>query len=132
MARGGAAWRGWFPLRGELTSGRPDNKEGLYLGEELPRGRPARARRLAAARRQSLARGAPGLQPAVAALLRRPRRAAAEALMAGRVARRSASTTEYFAAPYLQRPTRLFRIFQLSADAAARPGASASTPTTAC
>jgi isopenicillin N synthase-like dioxygenase len=35
MAHGGAAWRGWFPLRGELTSGRPDNKEGLYLGEEL-------------------------------------------------------------------------------------------------
>src|SRR5271168_3222425 len=35
MARGGAAWRGWFPLGGELTSGRPDNKEGLYLGEPL-------------------------------------------------------------------------------------------------
>lgn len=32
MARGGRAWRGWFPLGGELTSGRPDWKEGLYLG----------------------------------------------------------------------------------------------------
>jgi len=35
MAHGGRAWRGWFPLGGELTSGAPDQKEGLYLGEEL-------------------------------------------------------------------------------------------------
>ena len=35
MALGGRAWRGWFPLGGELTSGRPDWKEGLYLGSEL-------------------------------------------------------------------------------------------------
>ena len=32
MARGGRAWRGWFPVGGELTSGRPDLKEGLYFG----------------------------------------------------------------------------------------------------
>jgi isopenicillin N synthase-like dioxygenase len=35
MNAGGAAWRGYFPLGGELTSGRPDWKEGLYLGSEL-------------------------------------------------------------------------------------------------
>ena len=35
MALGGRAWRGYFPLGGELTSGRPDWKEGLYLGAEL-------------------------------------------------------------------------------------------------
>jgi len=35
MSRGGRTWRGWFPLGGELTSGRPDGKEGLYLGEDL-------------------------------------------------------------------------------------------------
>jgi isopenicillin N synthase-like dioxygenase len=35
MRRGGRAWRGWFPLRGELTSGTPDDKEGLYFGAEL-------------------------------------------------------------------------------------------------
>ncbi|MEP7140232.1 MAG: 2-oxoglutarate and iron-dependent oxygenase domain-containing protein, partial [Caldimonas sp.] len=35
MPLGGPAWRGWFPLGGELTSGRPDWKEGLYLGTEL-------------------------------------------------------------------------------------------------
>ena len=36
MAHGGVAWRGWFPLGGELTSGMPDQKEGLYFGRELP------------------------------------------------------------------------------------------------
>src|SRR5207342_2915853 len=35
MSRGGRAWRGFFPVGGELTSGRPDLKEGLYLGSEL-------------------------------------------------------------------------------------------------
>lgn len=27
-------WRGYFPVKGELTSGRPDLKEGLYFGVE--------------------------------------------------------------------------------------------------
>lgn len=36
MARAGRAWRGWFPEGGELTAGRPDAKEGLYFGAELP------------------------------------------------------------------------------------------------
>ena len=44
MRHGGRAWRGWFPLGGELTSGRPDGKEGCYFGAELgpddPRVRP--------------------------------------------------------------------------------------------
>src|SRR5215212_1574759 len=35
MVHAGRAWRGWFPLGGELTSGVPDRKEGYYFGEEL-------------------------------------------------------------------------------------------------
>lgn len=35
MERAGRAWRGYFPVGGELTSGRPDLKEGLYFGAEL-------------------------------------------------------------------------------------------------
>src|SRR5690349_22240342 len=36
MARGGRAWRGFFPVGAELTSGRPDRKEGIYFGTERP------------------------------------------------------------------------------------------------
>jgi isopenicillin N synthase-like dioxygenase len=36
MSKAGRAWRGWFPLGGELTSGKPDRKEGVYFGRELP------------------------------------------------------------------------------------------------
>jgi len=35
MSRSGRAWRGYFPVGAELTSGRPDVKEGLYFGAEL-------------------------------------------------------------------------------------------------
>ncbi|NET34009.1 MAG: isopenicillin N synthase family oxygenase [Cyanothece sp. SIO1E1] len=35
MALAGKAWRGFFPVGGELTSGKPDIKEGLYFGIEL-------------------------------------------------------------------------------------------------
>lgn len=35
MKKGGRAWRGYFPLGGELTSGVPDLKEGVYFGNEL-------------------------------------------------------------------------------------------------
>ena len=35
MELGGKAWRGYFPVKGELTSGKPDLKEGLYFGTEL-------------------------------------------------------------------------------------------------
>lgn len=40
MARAGAAWRGWFPVGGELTSGVPDRKEGIYFGAEHPADHP--------------------------------------------------------------------------------------------
>jgi isopenicillin N synthase-like dioxygenase len=35
MSKGGRAWRGYFNLGEELTSGRPDGKEGIYFGTEL-------------------------------------------------------------------------------------------------
>jgi isopenicillin N synthase-like dioxygenase len=35
MELGGRAWRGFFPVGDELTSGKPDLKEGIYFGEEL-------------------------------------------------------------------------------------------------
>jgi len=35
MGLAGKAWRGYFPVGGKLTSGKPDLKEGLYFGAEL-------------------------------------------------------------------------------------------------
>lgn len=40
MKKSGRAWRGYFPVGGELTSGRPDLKEGLYFGAELEEDHP--------------------------------------------------------------------------------------------
>ena len=40
MALGGRAWRGYFRVGDELTSGKPDQKEGLYFGAEMPADHP--------------------------------------------------------------------------------------------
>lgn len=40
MSKGGKAWRGYFPVNGELTSGKPDLKEGIYFGQELSANHP--------------------------------------------------------------------------------------------
>jgi isopenicillin N synthase-like dioxygenase len=40
MSLAGRAWRGYFPIGGELTSGKPDQKEGIYFGAELPEDHP--------------------------------------------------------------------------------------------
>ena len=40
MSKGGKAWRGYFSLGDELTSGKPDLKEGLYFGSELDNDHP--------------------------------------------------------------------------------------------
>ncbi len=41
MTNSGRAWRGWFPLEGELTSGVADLKEGFYVGRDLPADHPS-------------------------------------------------------------------------------------------
>jgi len=40
MELGGHAWRGYFQVGDELTSGKPDQKEGIYFGSELSEGHP--------------------------------------------------------------------------------------------
>jgi len=40
MELGGRAWRGYFPVGDELTSGKPDQKEGIYFGTELSNDHP--------------------------------------------------------------------------------------------
>jgi isopenicillin N synthase-like dioxygenase len=117
MAHGGTAWRGWFPLGGELTSGRPDRKEGLYLGEELgpddarvAAGRPLHGANLWPA-------GLPELRTAVEDYLAAAT-AAAEALMRG-MALALGLPADHFAAGITRRPTLLFRIFHYPPGGAA-------------
>lgn len=40
MEKGGRAWRGYFPVGDELTSGKADQKEGIYFGSELGENHP--------------------------------------------------------------------------------------------
>src|SRR5262245_2893363 len=104
MTRGGRAWRGWFPVGGELTSGRPDLKEGLYFGTELPGGHP-------------LPLHGPNLFPSEVPSLRTVVLAYMDALVvvAQTVLRGIALSLDldptYFASSYTANPTVLFRVF---------------------
>jgi isopenicillin N synthase-like dioxygenase len=115
MAKGGRAWRGYFPLRGELTSGKPDVKEGIYFGEELGSddarvidGRPLHGANLFPAE-------VPELRPAVLDFIAGAARAG-HALMEG-VAESLGLEPSYFAAHYTANPTLLFRVFHYPASA---------------
>jgi isopenicillin N synthase-like dioxygenase len=109
MSRGGRAWRGFFPVGGELTSGRPDLKEGIYFGSELDAddvrvraGLPMHGANL-------FPRRVPELREAVLSYLGAAT-AAAHALMEG-VALSLGLDAGYFRSRYTADPTILFRIF---------------------
>jgi len=108
MSLGGRAWRGYFPVGGELTSGVPDWKEGIYFGTELGPDDPA-VRRGAPLHGPNLFPAIPGLREAVLAYM-----AACEqlghALMAA-LAAALGHDPAAFRARYLARPISLFRIF---------------------
>jgi isopenicillin N synthase-like dioxygenase len=116
MARGGRAWRGWFPLGGELTSGRPDIKEGLYLGAELPVEHPRVKAGWALHGPNLWPAHVPELRDAVLSYIAAATRAA-HALMEG-VALSLGLDDDYFARHYTAEPTVLFRIFRYPAAAA--------------
>ena len=108
MALGGRAWRGYFPAGGELTSGRPDWKEGLYLGSELPDDHPlVRARTPLHGR--NLFPSVPGFREAVLGYLQALTRLG-HALMEG-IARSLDLEASYFADRYTADPLILFRLF---------------------
>lgn len=117
MAKGGLAWRGWFPVGGELTSGKPDLKEGLYLGTELPADDPRVEAGLPFHGANLWPRDVPELREAVLRYMALTVRAA-EALMEG-VALSLGLADDYFARHYTAAPTILFRIFRYPAASAA-------------
>jgi isopenicillin N synthase-like dioxygenase len=110
MGHAGPAWRGWFPLGGELTSGLADQKEGLYFGDELAADDP----RVQAGWLMHGANLWPdrpaGLRAAVEAYVAQTT-AAAAALTEG-VSLALGLPADHFAKTYLRRPTVLFRIFR--------------------
>src|SRR3984957_15323655 len=109
MERGGRAWRGYFPVGGELTSGQPDLKEGLYFGAELPGDDPRVLAGLPLHGRNLFPRQVPRLRPLVLAYLD-ALTSLGQAVLAG-VAQSLGLDAGYFATGYTADPTILFRIF---------------------
>jgi isopenicillin N synthase-like dioxygenase len=109
MAQGGRAWRGFFPLGGELTSGRPDGKEGLYFGSELPADHPRVQTGWPLHGANLWPAEVPELRPAVEAYMAATTRAAHH-LLEG-VALSLGLADDYFETHYTADPTLLFRIF---------------------
>ncbi len=115
MAKGGRAWRGYFPVGGELTSGKPDLKQGIYFGEELGGGDPRVAAGWPLHGANLFPSDVPELKPAALRFMAEATRAA-HAIMEG-VALSLGLERDYFFARYTANPTLLFRIFEYPAAA---------------
>ena len=119
MALGGRAWRGYFPVGGELTSGRPDRKEGLYFGEELSEDDP-RVRAGMPLHGPNLFPRLPGYNDAVLDYMR-ALTGLGHKLMAC-IGRGLKLGDHYFVDRYTNHPTTLFRIFHYPSSAQAAEG----------
>jgi isopenicillin N synthase-like dioxygenase len=108
MSRGGRAWRGYFPVGGELTSGEPDQKEGLYFGEELPEN-DARVRAGTPLHGRNLFPDLPGFRAAVLDYM--TALAGLGHKLMSSIGRGLRVGDNFFVDRYTGRPTQLFRIF---------------------
>jgi isopenicillin N synthase-like dioxygenase len=113
MEKGGRAWRGFFPVGGELTSGKPDLKQGLYFGEELSDDDARVRARWPLHGRNLFPEAAPELKPLVLRFMDEATRSA-HAIMEG-VALSLGLDAQYFLRTYTANPTLLFRIFEYPA-----------------
>lgn len=116
MAKGGRAWRGFFPVGDELTSGRPDLKEGLYFGTELPDTHPRVREGWPLHGANLWPSQIPELKQAVLDYMDAATRTA-HAVMEG-IALSLGLEESYFADHYTAEPTVLFRIFHYPATEA--------------
>jgi isopenicillin N synthase-like dioxygenase len=108
MRSGGRAWRGYFSVGDELTSGRPDQKEGLYFGAELPADHPDVL--------ANLPFHGPNLFPAITGFRETVLDYIAAMTQLGHALMRGFSLglgleADYFARHYTQDPLVLFRVF---------------------
>ena len=120
MTAGGRAWRGYFRVGDELTSGKPDQKEGIYFGSELPDDHPAVVARTPLHGR-NLWPEVPGFREVVLAYMA-ALTGVGHHLMTG-LALSLGLDADYFADRYTRDPLILFRIFNYpySPDRAANP-----------
>lgn len=111
MKKGGRAWRGYFSVGEELTSGKPDVKEGLYFGKELGPEDP-RVKTGVAMHGSNLYPDLPGFRTAVRQYME-SLTILGYKLMEG-IALSLELPADYFKA-YFQDPLTLFRIFHYPA-----------------
>ncbi|MEH2257706.1 isopenicillin N synthase family dioxygenase [Nostoc sp.] len=109
MALGGKAWRGYFPVGNELTSGRPDLKEGIYFGTELESDHPLVKTGVPMHGRNLFPSNIPQFQETVLNYIDSMTRLG-HTLMAG-IALSLGLEKSYFADRYTKNPLILFRIF---------------------
>jgi len=105
MKNSGRAWRGFFPVGGELTSGKPDQKEGFYFGvDHLP------THRLAG--QPTFGQNPwpnPEMRAVVTEYMNEMKRVATQLM--SKIAEGLGLEREYFAKAFTAEPTEFFRIF---------------------
>jgi len=119
MSLGGRAWRGYFPVGNELTSGKPDQKEGIYFGAELADDHPL-VQAGTPVHGRNLFPEIPLFRETVLEYLDELTRVG-HTLMAG-IALSLQLEESYFADRYTGDPLTLFRIFNYPAAASSAPG----------
>ncbi|HEY7640162.1 MAG TPA: 2-oxoglutarate and iron-dependent oxygenase domain-containing protein [Steroidobacteraceae bacterium] len=119
MSQGGRAWRGYFPVGGELTSGQPDLKEGLYFGTELDESDP-RVRAGMPMHGANLFPDIPQFRDTVLEYMRALETTGQHVLSL--LAQGLRLDADYFQRRYTGDPTVLFRIFRYPPDEVARAG----------
>lgn len=109
MELGGRAWRGYFRVGDELTSGKPDQKEGIYFGSELPDDHPEVKAGTPMHGRNLFPDFLPGFKETVLEYMDRLEQVG-HTLMEG-LALSLDLPASYFADRYTREPLCLFRIF---------------------
>jgi isopenicillin N synthase-like dioxygenase len=120
MELGGRAWRGYFPVGGELTSGKPDVKEGIYFGAELSEDHPLVREGTPLHGANLFPAGMPAFRDTVLEYIDRMT-ALGHVLVRG-IGLSLGLDASYFDDRYTRDPLVLFRIFNYPGDPAAAGG----------